>query len=77
MKGQYTVTLAELLLLKRNKNASVDSRVAYRSQSSWDYTVKVFSSREAMAKTIRKEQENAPRYDNWIALIPLEQNEGY
>lgn len=77
MRSQYTVTLYELLRLKRNKNASVDSRVAYRSQSTWGYTVKVFPSRESMAKTIRKEQENAPRYDNWVALIPLEQNEGY
>lgn len=77
MKGEYTVTLCELIRLKQNKNASVDSRVAYRSQSTWDYTVKVFPSRESMAKTIRKEQENAPRYNNWVALIPLEQNEGY
>jgi hypothetical protein len=42
-----------------------------------DYTVKLFKSRQALARLIRKEQSEPPKINSWYAVIKLGDVEGY
>jgi nicotinic acid phosphoribosyltransferase len=72
----YKITTMEFLRLKRTPNESVDCKVGFRSID-FDVEIRVFSSREYLAKTIRKQEKKPDHYLNWKALIPLKDNEGY
>jgi len=43
----------------------------------FDVTYKVWTSRAAMAKTIRMQQKREPRQDDWRACVALTDGEGY
>ena len=42
-----------------------------------DYTFQVFPNRQSMAKCIRLQQKRASRPDDWKAIVPLTDGEGY
>lgn len=73
----YQVSIAEFIHLKRTPNASVGLKVGYRASGNFEYTMAVFSSRESLAKRIRKQNEKPSHWLNWSALIPLTELEGY
>ena len=51
-------------------------RTAWRSTESGRY-FQVWSNRKAMAKSIRMQQQRAPHYRDWHALVELTDGEGY
>lgn len=42
-----------------------------------DVIYRQWSTRQAMAKAIRKEQENPPSSDNWVPCVKLTDTEGF
>lgn len=68
--GRLTGTLQRLKFPERS---------AYRAGvgAFSDYTVQTWSSREAMARSIRMQERGAPRPGRWKPVLPLATNEGY
>lgn len=54
-------------------------RTASKSGAGLDgnVTFQVWSNREAMARSIRMQQRRESRYDDWRAVRPLTDTEGY
>jgi len=73
---EVIMTGAEELSARRNGTYKHAERTASRS-SGWDYIVKTWRTREAMAKAIRKQQQRASQASDWMAFVRLEDGEGY
>jgi len=43
----------------------------------FDVTFQVWPNRASMARTIRMQEKAAPRPNNWHAVVPLRETEGY
>lgn len=69
---RYSLSLAG----KLHHNPEHPERTALKP-SEWNYIFQVWPNRESMAKSIRMQQKRAPRQDDWRALVPLNDIEGY
>lgn len=70
-----TITMAQFFELKKALPVNAEL-IAYRSIS-WDYEVKTYKSREALARAIRKQETRARHWTDFNALVPLRDGEGY
>ena len=61
---------------RRNMGITAE-RTAIRGTSGHGVTFDTWSTRQAMAKAIRKQQQRVPHYTDWKALVPLKDGEGY
>ena len=57
------------------RKPSLTDRHAYRHMS-WDVQVKKFRTREALAKSIRRQEKSAAHNLNWHPAILLQPHEG-
>lgn len=48
-----------------------------RKAAEWDVTFQVWTSRAAMARSIRMQEKGEPRPDHWRAVVALSDGEGY
>jgi len=64
--------------LRLNERSDAD-RIAYHGQGgmSFDISIKRFPSREALVRTIRRQESQPAHYLDWRAIVPLGISEGY
>jgi hypothetical protein len=48
-----------------------------RRNIGWDVEFKEWPNRAALAKSIRMQQKREPRQNDWFAVVPLGDGEGY
>lgn len=73
---EYNLSFAQFLDKKKNNGFRYPDRTAYTALS-FDYHIKEFKTREAMAKKIRREQSKPSHWTNSIPIIPLSDGEGF
>jgi hypothetical protein len=69
---EYSQSISEFMK-KNHENAD---RTAFQNVS-FSYRCRVYPSREAMARAIRKQQKRAPHSLDYHALVPLKDGEGH
>lgn len=70
---RYVLTGAQSLTHTPNH----PERTARRSLKSFDVQYQEWPNRSAMARSIRMQQSRESRYDDWRAVQPLRETEGY
>lgn len=72
---QFNITTKDFIDFK--KTSEFKDRASYRPSGYFDFTVKIWKNREAMASAIRKQQKRARHFLDWNACVSLTDGEGY
>lgn len=69
---EYSQSIAQFM----KKDQENPERTAFQTLS-FAYHLKVWPNREAMARSIRKQQKRPPHFTDYHPLVPLKDGEGY
>lgn len=73
---QYSQSISQFFSDKKNNVHKDADRTAFQVIT-FGYNLKVWPTRESMARSIRKQQKRTPHYTDYHPLIPLKDGEGY